>query len=287
MSIPRALVLRTAGINCDGETVRALEMAGARVDLLHLKQVLAEPARFDDYGLLVIPGGFSHGDDVAAGRVFGLELRHGLAHETSAFVRRGGFVLGVCNGFQVLVEANLFEGALTEPSSSEPPFQKRRASTAPSKGETSILAVRNIALYDNASNRFECRWVTIEAQDCVCPWLAAGELMPVPVAHGEGRFAARDAATIRRLEANRQIAFRYVRADGSPAKSHPDNPNGSVEAIAGICDPTGRVLGLMPHPERNITPWNHPHWTRLGPRSEGEGLAFYRRLVEAASGAPV
>jgi len=274
MSTPRALVLRTAGINCDGETVRALELAGARTDLLHLKRILAEPARLDAYALLVIPGGFSYGDDIAAGRVFGVELRHGLAREIAAFAKRGGFVLGVCNGFQVLVEANLFEGTGAAP---------RRSNLA--SGDAS--AVRNVALYDNASNHFECRWVTIEAQDCVCPWLAAGELMPVPIAHGEGRFTARDAATIARLNANRQIAFRYVAADGSPAESYPDNPNGSLEAVAGICDPTGRVLGLMPHPERNITPWNHPHWTRLGPRSEGEGLAFYRRLVEAASGAPV
>jgi len=276
MSTPRALVLRTAGINCDGETVRALELAGARTDLVHLKRVLAEPARLDEFALLVIPGGFSYGDDVAAGRVFGLELRHGLTREIASFVERGGFVLGICNGFQVLVEAGLLEGC----GARERSAVSRQHATAPA-------AARDIALRENASNRFECRWVTIEAQDSVCPWLAAGELMPVPIAHGEGRFVARDAATIERLRANRQIAFRYVTADGSPAESYPDNPNGSLEAIAGVCDPRGRVLGLMPHPERNITPWNHPHWTRRAPRSEGEGLAFYRRLVEAAAGAPV
>jgi phosphoribosylformylglycinamidine synthase len=273
MSTPRALVLRTAGINCDGETVRALEAAGARADLVHVKRVLVEPARLDDYGLLVIPGGFSYGDDVAAGRVFGLELRRGLAREIDAFVKRGGFVLGVCNGFQVLVEAGLFEpleAARAEERGSVPPFH-----------------TREVALYDNASSRFECRWITVAAQPCACPWLAAGELMPVPIAHGEGRFVVRDANALQRLKDRRQIALRYVRADGSPAREYPDNPNGSVESIAGICDPTGRVLGLMPHPERNITPWHHPHWTRLPPRNEGEGLGFYRRLVEAAAGAPV
>jgi len=260
MTNTRALVLRTAGINCDGETVRALELAGARVSLVHLQRVLDEPARLDDLSLLVIPGGFSYGDDVSAGRVFGLELRHSLATQLSAFVERGGFVLGVCNGFQVLVEAGLFEPG---------------------------LLTRNIALANNASNRFECRWGAIEGQACAAPWVDPGLVLPVPVAHGEGRFVVRDEATLQRLVDNRQIAWRYVRPDGQPAASYPDNPNGSVLAIAGICDPTGRVLGLMPHPERNLTPWNHPHWTRNSPRTEGEGVRFYRRLVEAASGALV
>lgn len=269
MTNTRALVLRTAGINCDAETVRALELAGARVDLVHLQRVLAEPARLDDVSLLVIPGGFSYGDDVSAGRVFGLELRLSLAAKLSAFVERGGFVLGVCNGFQVLVESGLFEAPGAAPA---------------------VLAAekkRNIALANNVTNRFECRWVHIQGQACAAPWVEPGLLLPVPVAHGEGRFVVRDEATLRRLVENRQIAWRYVRADGQPATSYPDNPNGSVMAIAGLCDPTGRVLGLMPHPERNLTPWNHPHWTRLSPRTEGEGVRFYRRLVEAASGALV
>ena len=260
MTNTRALVLRTAGINCDGETVRALELAGARVELVHLQRLLDEPARLDELSLLVIPGGFSYGDDVSAGRVLGLELRHSLSTQLSAFVERGGFVLGVCNGFQVLVESGLFE-----PGASR----------------------RNIALSNNASNRFECRWVAIEGQACAASWIEPGLCMPVPVAHGEGRFVVRDEATLQRLVDNRQIAWRYARPDGTPAAGYPENPNGSVLAIAGICDTTGRVLGLMPHPERNLTPWNHPHWTRLSPRDEGEGVRFYRRLVEAASGALV
>lgn len=263
---PRALVLRTAGINCDGETVRALELAGARVDLVHLARVLAEPARLDDAHLVVIPGGFSYGDDISAGRVFGLELRHGLAAHLATFVDRGGHVLGVCNGFQVLVESGLFE---REPGArSIPP--------------------RSVALTNNASNRFECRWTAMRAEDSACAWLAGLGVAPVPVAHGEGRFVVRDDATLARLKAKRQIALRYVRADGAAARGYPDNPNGSVDDVAGICDPTGRVLGLMPHPERNLTPWNHPTWTRLqaearAPRTEGEGVAFYRRLVEASA----
>jgi phosphoribosylformylglycinamidine synthase len=268
--------------------VRALELAGAEPDLVRLSQVLAHPSRLDEYALVVIPGGFSYGDDVAAGRVFGLELRRGLARELAEFVARGGFVLGVCNGFQVLVESGLFEPSAAPSSRARPGSEDLRS---PGGGERA--PERSIALTDNASNRFECRWTTVESQDCAASFLRPGERVPMPVAHAEGRFVVRDRAALERLRANRQIALRYVRADGGPADAYPDNPNGSVEAIAGICDPTGRVLGLMPHPERNLEPWSHPHWTRFPhgreprERSAGEGLGFYRRLVEAASGAPV
>lgn len=262
----RALVLRTAGINCDGETVRALEMAGSDVDLVHLDLVAKEPQRFDDTNLIVIPGGFSFGDDVSAGRVFGLELRHALSEKLCAFVDRGGFVLGVCNGFQVLVESGLFEREVG----------------------TQTIPERSIALTANESAHFECRWVSMKAENSACTWLAGLDVMPVPIAHGEGRFVVRDTRVLDRLKAKRQVALRYVSADGSSARGYPENPNGSAADIAGICDPSGRVLGLMPHPERNLTPWNHPQWTRLNatsksPRTVGEGVEFYRRLVEAAA----
>jgi phosphoribosylformylglycinamidine synthase len=260
MNSTRAIVLRTAGINCDGETVRALELAGAKAELVHLQRVLAEPARLEDCSLLVLPGGFSYGDDVAAGRVFGFEMRHGLSRELRAFVSRGGYVLGVCNGFQVLVESGLLE---PEPGA------------------------RTLALTNNRLARFECRWISLRSESCAAHWLDTDTILPAPIAHGEGRLLVRDEATLARLRENGQIALRYVRADGTPARGYPDNPNGSVGDIAGLCDRTGRVLGLMPHPERNLDPWNHPHWTRRSPRAEGEGLAFYRRLVEAAALAPV
>jgi len=261
MSTPKALVLRAAGTNCDAETVRALELAGARAETLHLNRLLEEPSRLEDARLLVIPGGFSYGDDIAAGRVFGLELRAALAHELRAHVDRGGLVLGICNGFQVLVESGLFE---------------------PDRD----VHERSIALYQNASNQYECRWVTLESADCACPWIVPGETTPTPVAHAEGRFVVQDAATLERLEANKQIALRYVNPAGGRV-DYPLNPNGAIDNIAGICDPTGRVLGLMPHPERNVAPHHHPRWTRLPERSEGEGLALFRRMVDAARTATV
>lgn len=260
----RALVLRSAGTNCDGETVRALELAGARTDLLHLNEVSKDPAQIADYRIVILAGGFSYGDYIAAGRVFGAELRHRLDDPLRAFVEAGGFLVGVCNGFQILVEL----GYLEDPGLSP--------------------AERGIALTDNASNRFECRWVTLRTEESACPWLVSGETMPVPVAHAEGRFVARDAEHLADLFARRQVALTYIDPSapqaGGPGEpvAYPWNPNGSQANVAGLCDSTGRVLGLMPHPERNLTPWNHPNWTRLPERQEGEGLSFYRRMVEAA-----
>lgn len=258
MSHVRTLVLRSAGTNCDGETVRALELAGSSVDLVHLNALARDPARLADAEILVIPGGFSYGDYISAGRVFGLEIRKRLLAPIERHIARGGLVLGVCNGFQILVELGLFEGTLQTP------------------------AERSIALTNNASNRFECRWIHLRAERSACAWLTPGMRMPAPIAHAEGRFVTRDPQTLERLRANGQIALVYVDEQGRDAQGFPANPNGSSANIAGICDESGRVLGLMPHPERNIAPWNHPRWTRLPPRAEGEGLAFYRALVSAA-----
>lgn len=252
-----ALVLRAAGTNCDAETVRALELAGARAGLLHLLRLAQEPGRLDEVEVLVIPGGFSYGDYVQAGRVFGLELLRSLGETLPAFVERGGLVLGICNGFQVLVETGLLG--------------------------TGVGAARTVALHANESDRFECRWTELEAAECVCPWVVAHERMPVPVAHAEGRFVVRDEGVLAGLVERRQIAYRYVAPHGAGSPDYPHNPNGSVDAIAGICDIWGRVLGLMPHPERNVTPWQHPLWTRMGVRDEGEGLPFFRRLVATAT----
>jgi phosphoribosylformylglycinamidine synthase len=255
----RVLILRTAGINCDEETVRAFEAAGARVDLLHLNALIAARERLQDYSILVLPGGFSYGDDLAAGRVFGVELREHLALEIRAFLAAGGYLLGICNGFQVLVELGVFEPELA-------PHERR------------------ITLTDNASHRFEARWVTLRVQASAAQWLVPGELYPCPVAHGEGQLALRDPSVLQELERRRQIALVYVdpARPGAPA-GYPANPNGSVADIAGLTDPSGRVLGLMPHLERNLTPFHHPHWTRLAPRSEGEGLRFFRGFVAAAA----
>ncbi|MEO0652644.1 MAG: phosphoribosylformylglycinamidine synthase I [Planctomycetota bacterium] len=253
---PLALVLRALGTNCEEETARALELAGASTRTLHVNRLAEAPEALDGAQLLVVPGGFSYGDYVSAGRLFGHELRTRLGEAIGAFVEGGGRVLGVCNGFQVLVELGLIDGIGTRPDE------------------------RRIALTANRSNRYECRWVWLRNEDSRCDWLPTGEVWPVPVAHAEGRIALAEDSDLGRLEAAGQVALRYVTEDGGRA-DYPACPNGSVSEIAGLCDPTGRVLGLMPHPERALTPWNHPRWTRLPERKEGEGLAFYRGLVGA------
>jgi phosphoribosylformylglycinamidine synthase I len=258
----RALVLRTAGTNCDRETVEALRRAGAAPELVHVARLIEEPRLLESAALAVIPGGFSYGDDVAAGRVFGYQVRTRLAEAFTAFVARGGYVLGICNGFQILVDTGLLE----------PPARRG--------------AARRFALTTNASAHFECRWVTLETQRSACAWLPAGVRFDVPVAHGEGRFVPRDEAAYGELVAGAQIALRYVDAS-HPTARYPANPNGSYADVAGVCDPSGRVLGLMPHPERNIQPWHHPRWTRLPPVERGAGQEFYDRLVEAAAGVAV
>ena len=254
---PLAIALRTAGTNCDRETCLALEAAGARVELVHLHRLIEHPELLDPASLVVFPGGFSYGDDVAAGRIQGFEVRQHLEGALRELVGRGGYVLGVCNGFQVLVDTGLLEDSSTAP--------------------------RGFALTNNVSGRFECRWVHLRNEPSRCAWLEPGKVWPVPIAHGEGRLAVRDAAALAALIEDRRVVFRYVRPDGSRSDDRETCPNGSIDQIAGLCDRTGRVLGLMPHPERNVTPWHHPRWTRLSAaRTEGEGLDFYRRLVAAA-----
>lgn len=253
----RGLVLRALGTNCEEETARALERVGASAEVLHLNALANDPGQLADAKLLVIPGGFSYGDDVAAGRLFGHELRRRLGEPLTRFVADGGYVLGICNGFQVLVELGLIEG-LDVP-----------------------LGARRVALTGNVSNHYECRWVHLRNERSQAKWLEPGVQWPCPVAHAEGRLAFAPGA-LEELEAAGQVALRYVSADGGEP-DYPASPNGSEGHVAGLCDASGRVLGLMPHPERNFEAWHHPQWTRLGEREAGEGRSFFESWVRAAA----
>jgi phosphoribosylformylglycinamidine synthase len=251
------MVLRAAGINCNEETCYAFELAGARATQVHVNRLLEQPALLGDFGLLAVPGGFSYGDDIAAGRVLGVELRHALGEVLRHFVDRRGLILGICNGFQVLVNSGLLPGATPD----------RRPIRA--------------TLHGNDSDRYEDRWVHLAVDGERCLFAPPnGRILEFPVAHAEGRFTVADPSEIEALIAANQAVFRYVEADGSPPR-YPSNPNGSMGDIAGICDASGQVLGLMPHPERALFPWNHPCWTREEPRGEGDGLALFRAAVTA------
>lgn len=244
---PKALVLRTAGINCEAETAYAFELVGAAVDIKHINCLREQHKPLDDYQFVAIPGGFSYGDDIASGRVFANELMSVLRDAFLNFIERGGYIIGICNGFQVLIKSGLLPR---------------------SNGDVRQEAT----LGDNLSGLYTDRWVDLQGDPSVCAWIPDGEPMTLPVAHAEGRFQA-DPEVRERLKANRQLALRYH--NGS-------NFNGSDDDIAGVCDPSGRVFGLMPHPERFLRWENHPQWTRLPKQREGAGVRIFRTALRHA-----
>ena len=263
---PRALVIRTAGTNCDAEMVRAFELAGAKVDLIHVDRLTSEPARVDDFDMIGFPGGFSYGDDIASGRVLAVKLRERLWPALRAAATRGCPMIGACNGFQVMVQIGLLPG----------PMQGEEWPTDAAPAQTCALA-------DNEGARFIDRWVRVEPEpSSPCVWTRPlvdadfpDDAMMLPIAHGEGRFVAQSSDVLHALKKGGHIALRYTEHD---------NPNGSESRIAGVCDSTGRIFGLMPHPERYTSWTTHPFWTRLDPhvrRGETPGLAMFRAAVEA------
>jgi len=257
----RAAVLRTAGTNCDAETVHALQRAGASVDLVHLHALMRAPEKLADYRIVVFPGGFTYGDDIASGVVFAVEMRDRVLPELRRRIADGALVLGICNGFQILVRAGLLPGT-------------------GATGTREIGSKQDASLQTNVSGRFECRWVRLEATTDKSVFLEKGQIIECPVAHMEGRFVTSEELR-GRLADSGQLALRYTAQGGGDA-AYPDNPNGSRLAIAGVSDTTGRVLGLMPHPERNVETWHHPHWTRG--TSGGAGLSIFTRAVSVARG---
>ncbi len=250
---PRALILRAPGINRDGDAALACELAGAAPERIHVNRIAEGSVRLRDYALLIIPGGFSYGDHLGAGKLLAVDLAHRLGEQLRAFVDDGRPVIGICNGFQVLVKAGVLPGRAGPPA---------------------------VTLTDNCSGRFECRWVRLQADpQSPCVFTRGIERpIEVPVAHGEGRIAIDGPGALADLRAGGQVALRYLGDDGGPA-AYPANPNGSQDDIAGLCNAQGNVLGLMPHPENAVLPQQHPRWTREPWRAHGDGLAIFRNAV--------
>jgi phosphoribosylformylglycinamidine synthase I len=252
MATPAALILRAPGANCDEETQFAFQRAGARADRIHIHRLRENPQLLREYEILAIPGGFTYGDDVAAGKILAVEMTAFLGDAIREFRDAEKLVIGICNGFQVLLKAGLLIPA----------------------DEDGPLAT----LAHNGGGRFEARWTHLQASPGNCVWLADYDRLYLPVAHGEGNFVCRKEWILKGLEQTAQIVLRYTSPDGRPGV-FPHNPNGSEGDVAGLCDATGRVLGLMPHPERHVLPTQHPRWTREGPRGEGDGLQLFRNAV--------
>ncbi len=257
----RALILHANGSNRDREAAQALQLAGAAPEIVHLNQLRAGDRRWDDYQVLVVPGGFSYADALGAGKLLALDLNAYFADEVRGFVDSGRPVIGICNGFQALVKAGLLPGK------------------AAGDGRTSAAT-----LTFNAAGRFECRWVTLLPQSQRCVWTRdLPEAVYCPVAHGEGNFVAAELAFFETLRTAGQIALVYAGPDGAPARGvYPHNPNGSVADIAGLCNAAGNVLGLMPHPEDHLFNYQHPRWSR-GERA-GLGLPLFINGVQYARG---
>ncbi|MCR9244035.1 MAG: phosphoribosylformylglycinamidine synthase subunit PurQ [bacterium] len=264
---PKMLVLRAPGINCERETYHALELAGGAPEFVHIKQLLQKPEELDRFQALCVPGGFAYGDDISSGRVLAQEMKHRLGDRLLRFVDDGKFVLGICNGFQVLVRLGLL-----------PRSQGR--------------LLEEVTLTHNLSNHYECRWVTLQTQPSRCAFLPAGLTLRWPAAHGEGRLIAKDAAFQQMLCDEGFAALRYVDNAGNPTEQYPDNPNGAPLGIAGLTDTTGRVLGMMPHPDRAYLSHHMPDWRRRRHQgdvpdnldSDGDGMVVFRELVRVARG---
>ena len=257
MPTPRVLILRAPGTNCDIETAFAFEQAGGKPESLHINRLMENPSLAADFQILCLPGGFSYGDDIAAGRILGNQIRHHLEETLNEFKAAGKLILGICNGFQVLTKT----GVLLEDHAQQGP-----AAT----------------LTSNDSGKFEDRWVHLRVDGDQSVFLRGIGQLYLPVAHAEGKFVTRDEATLAALQSGQQLALRYQSvAPGANGKvPYPENPNGSLASVAGVCDSTGRVLGLMPHPERHIDPTHHPRWTRGEAREKGDGLALFENAVE-------
>jgi len=254
---PQVIVLRTAGTNCDAETAYAFERFGADVDLIHINRLFSGEKSLSQYHILAIPGGFTYGDDIMAGRILANELRLRLGQDIREFIDAGKLIIGICNGFQVLVRAGLL------PGNSQEQGQAQQTAT----------------LTNNDSGKFEDRWVHLKRSGSSVWTEGCDDIIYIPVAHAEGKFIPKDDDVLRRLQANGRIIFRYCTPGGQPGE-YPVNPNGSVDHIAGICDPTGRILGMMPHPERHFLFEHHPSWTRFQKESPlGQGSRIFENGV--------
>ena len=251
----KTLIMRAPGTNCHEETDFAFQQAGAEVDLVHVNRLIRREKRLADYQIMVIPGGFTYGDDIAAGKVLANELGLKLGEDVRRFIEDGRLILGICNGFQVLVKA----GLLPEVSGDNSP---------------------QLTLATNDSGRFECRWIYLGVnRQSPCVFTKGMDTMYLPVAHGEGKLVTLDDAL-----SDSNIALYYTDERGNTSAGYPHNPNGSVRNIAGICDSSGRVFGLMPHPERHVRGTQHPQWTRLGAKKHGDGFQVFRNAVQWAEG---
>jgi len=258
IATPRVLLIRAPGTNCNVETAFAFERAGAKVTTLHVQSLIENPNTGSGFQVLCFPGGFSYGDDIAAGRILAQRLDVHLPDLIGEFQSHDKLVLGICNGFQILMRMGVF---------------------FPDSGKTSLATLAH-----NQQSRFEDRWVHLTSSKTNSVFLKDVQGMYLPIAHAEGRFVVRDQSAVQDMVNNRQLGLRYCDPSGAVTDEtlpFPDNPNGADFNVAGISDPTGRIFGLMPHPERHLDATHHPFWTRRDSQPEfGDGMAIFANAVQ-------
>ena len=229
-------ILQSDGTNCDVELFYAFEKFGGRPEYVHVNQLRNKEKTLKDFHILALPGGFSYGDDIASGKIWAIELISFLKTEIAKFRKRGGLIIGICNGFQVLVRTGLL------------PFGN--------------LGKMDVTLASNDSGHFECRWVRLKTANSPCVFLQGSyDMGYFAVNHGEGKFLS-SPEIIKKVEDQNLVVFRYIDDQGNPTQRYPQNPNGSLNAIAGVTDPSGKILGLMPHPEKFVDLTQYPNWRR-------------------------
>ncbi len=281
---PKALVLQAHGSNRDLDVIEALGLAGADAVGVPLNELRSRKSFARDFQLIVLPGGFSYADALGAGKLLAIDLISYFSDEITAFVSSGKPVIGICNGFQALIRSGILPGNHVIARSSEAATKQSRRhkeiATLPSVARNDI----EVTLTFNAVGHFECRWVELKPISQVCIWTKGlNEMILCPVAHGEGNFQTAQPSMLSDFQNRDQIALTYVCSDGSPARGeYPANPNGSALDIAGLCNPQGNVLGLMPHPENHIFEYQHPRRTRG--ETAGRGLALFENGVKYANG---
>lgn len=257
---PKICILRTDGTNCDVELFYAFEKFGGSPEYVHVNQLRDKTKQPKNYQILALPGGFSYGDDVASGKILAVELVSFLKDQLLEYIYKEGLIIGICNGFQTLVRTGLL------------PFGN--------------VGKMDATLAQNKSGHFECRWIRVKLESSRCVFLNKNfTILELPVNHGEGQFYANN-QTINKVEQSKLVFLRYVDSSGHPTDHYPQNPNGSTNAIAGVCDPTGRILGLMPHPEKFVDPTQHPNWRRALPAgrqgkiTKPHGAFFFEQMIE-------
>lgn len=260
---PNVLVLKADGTNRDLEMAYAFDIAGGKSEIVHINQLRSSEKKLQDFQILALPGGFAYGDDIVSGKILAIELTSFLGEQLKKFIeRKDTVIIGICNGFQVLVRTGLLPFGFAQGK----PFEMR------------------VILTNNDSGHFECRWIKVKVEkNSACKFLSGmdKEIIWLPIAHGEGKFFTDD-KTLQEIEEKNLVAFRYVDDKGNPTQNYPDNPNRSLNAIVGVSDTTGRILGMMPHPECFIREQQHPNWRRGNLKVQG--LPLFESMVKFVKG---